>query len=416
MSASPRSSATGAPLPLAGIRVIDFSRLLPGPWATQMLGALGAEVIKVEQPGIGDPSRHNHPRFRVDSVYFNSVNGNKRSIALDMKTAAGREVSTRLLRHADVIVESFRPGVAERLGIGYAQAKEINPRLIHCSISGFGQTGPLSHIAGHDLVIQSLTGLMEVGPDGAAPVPGLQSGDYAGGLFAVIGIQAALAQREKTGRGCELDIAMFEALYNMCMIPLSSELAKLAGFSGEPRMEAFGANPRYSTYPTKDGRHVAVSLLETRAWAEFCRHIGRPELVSEDESPEDRLSTHGERSGDYRAALETWCAAHTLEEITRDMDTAGIAICAVARPEDAVRLPHVTERGALDYIDHPIEGRIPQLTNPLWRAGLARRQSAPAPALGGATRAILAELGYAAAEIDALVASGTAVPAQETTP
>ena len=404
--------APGTPLPLAGIHVIDFSRLLPGPWATQLLGGLGADVIKVEQPGIGDPSRHNRPRYRVDSVYFNAVNGNKRSIALDMKAAAGREVAIRLIKHADVIVESFRPGVADRLGIGYTQAKDINPRLIYCSISGFGQTGPLSHIAGHDLVMQSLTGLMACSPDGSAAVPGLQSADYAGGLFAVIGIQAALAQREKTGHGCEIDLALYEALYTLCMMPMASEFAKLAGFSGEPRMEVFGANPRYSTYRTKDKRHVAVSLLEATAWVEFCNHIKRPDLISQDESAEDRLSAHGERSAGYRAALEEYCSARTQDQITREMDAAGIAICAVARPEDALQLPQVKARGMLDFIDHPTEGRIPQLTNPLWRAGLARRQSAPAPTLGGHTRNILSELGYSTAEIDALITSGTAVSAK----
>lgn len=403
---------TNKPLPLTGVRVIDFSRLLPGPFATQLLGALGADVIKVEQPGIGDPSRHNHPRYRVDSVYFNAVNGNKRSVALDMKAAAGRDVASRLLKHADVIVESFRPGVADRLGIGYTQAKDINPRLIYCSISGFGQSGPMSHIAGHDLVMQSLTSLMACSPDGSAAVPGLQSADYAGGLFAVIGIQAALAQREKTGHGCEIDLALYEALYNLCMMPMASEFAKLAGFSGEPRMEVFGANPRYCTYRTKDKRHVAVSLLEATAWVEFCNYIKRPDLISQDETAEDRLSAHGERSAGYRAALEAFCCARTLDEITIEMDAAGIAICAVARPEDAVQLPQVKARGMLDFIDHPTEGRIPQLTNPLWRAGLAHRQSAPAPTLGGHTRDILSELGYSTAEIDALMASGTAVPAK----
>jgi len=395
-------------LPLAGIKVIDFSRLLPGPWATQMLGEMGADVIKVEQPVSGDPSRHNHPRYREGSVYFHASNGCKRSIALDMKTAAGREVAARLLAWADVAVESFRPGGAARLGIGYAQAQAVNPRIVYCSISGFGQTGPLSHIAGHDLVIQALTGLMGCSPDGSAPVPGWQSADFAGSLYAVIGIQAALAQRAHTGVGCEVDIAMFEALYQMCFIPLSSAFAQLAGHSGEPRMESFGGNPRYSTYRTKDGRNVAVTLLETKAWREFCAEIGRPDLVSAQETLADRLSSHGPQHEKYRAALTEYCAAHTWDELMQRMARTGIAICPVAEPKDAIALPHVQAREGVTRIDHPVDGNIPQFTNPLWRAGLAHKQHTPAPGLGQHTREILDTLGYSPTEIDALIAQGVA--------
>jgi CoA:oxalate CoA-transferase len=408
-SMSTDATPPGKPLPLEGMRVIDFSRLLPGPYATMMLGELGADVIKVEQPGIGDPSRHNNPRYRHGSVYFHAANGNKRSIALDMAAEPGKEVAQRLLRWADVAVESFRPGVAARLGIDYAHAQAINPRIVYCSITGFGQNGPLAHIAGHDLVIQALTGLMGCSPDGEAPVPGWQAADFAGSLYAVIGIQAALAQREKTGVGCEVDLAMFEALFQMCFIPLSSAFAQMAGHSGEPRMESFGANPRYATYRTKDGRQVAVTLLETKAWREFCAHIGRPELVSADETPADRLGTHGEHAAAYRAALAEYCAAHTWEELMRQMEQTGIAICPVAAPADAVGLEHVMARDMVVRIDHPSDGRIPQFVNPLWRAGLTRKEHAPAPALGEHTRAILQTLGYATAEIDRLAAARVVV-------
>ena len=402
------SNAT-PPLPLAGVKVIDFSRLLPGPFATMLLGELGADVIKVEQPGIGDPSRHNHPRYRKDSVYFHAVNANKRSIALDMGTDEGKAVAARLLRWADVAVESFRPGVAARLGIDYPRARALNPRIVYCSITGFGRSGPLAHIAGHDLVIQALTGLMGCAPDGEAPVPGFQAADFAGSLYAVIGIQAALAQRAQTGVGCEVDLAMFEALFHMCFIPLSSAFARMAGYSGEPRMESFGGNPRYATYRTKDGRRVAITLLETKAWREFCAHIGRPDLVSADETPADRLGTHGERSAIYRAALAEYCAAHTWDELMQQMEKTGIAICPVASPDDALALPDVDAREMVTRLDHPVEGRIPQFVNPLWRAGLARKQHLPAPGLGQHTREILQTLGYSPSEIERLTAARVAV-------
>lgn len=397
-------TAPATPLPLDGVRVIDFSQLLPGPFATQMLGELGADVIKVERPGIGDPSRHNQPRYRENSVYFNAMNANKRSIALDLTQQAGRAVVRRLLEEADVAIESYRPGGARKLGIDYQTIRSFNPRIVYCSISGFGQSGPLSHIAGHDLVIQGLTGLMGCDLDDINPpaVPGFQAADFAGALFAVIGVQAGLAQRAKTGVGCEIDLAMFEALYNMCLIPLSSAFAHMAGHSGEPRMESFGGNPRYSTYLSKDGKPVAVTLLETKAWREFCAHIGRPDLVSEDETPADRLSAHGERHGVYRDALAEYCRSHTWSEIMHHMEQTGIAICPVCTPDEAMALPHVAARNVINQIDHPVEGRIPHLVNPLAPAGLARRSHRPAPGLGEHAEEILLALGYSKDQVSEL--------------
>ena len=398
-AAGPTQSAK--PLPLDDIQVVDFSRLLPGPWATQMLGELGADVIKVEQRGIGDPSRHSHPRFKQDSIYFNSVNTGKRSIALDLATAAGREVAYRLLRDADVVIESYRPGVAGKLGIDYAAIKRFNPRIIYCSISGFGQSGPLSHIAGHDLVIQGMTGLMGCALDAANPpaVPGFQAGDFAGALMTVIGVQAAVAQRARTGEGCMMDIAMFEALLNMCVIPLTPALGRLAGHTGEPRQEVFGRNPRYATYVSKDGKPVAVSLLETKAWQEFCHAIGRPELIDANETPADRLTAHGERHAIYRAAIAHYCLSHSWAEIMRHMEKTGIAICPVCTPDEAVALPHIAARGLIEYSQHPVEGRVPHLVNPLARAGLTRRSSRPAPGLGEHADEILTAVGYTREQI-----------------
>jgi CoA:oxalate CoA-transferase len=323
-------------LPLSGIKIVDFSRLLPGPWATQMLAELGAEVYKVEEPDIGDPSRHSYPRYKENSVYFHATNGSKKSITIDLRQASGVEVAKRLIKHCDVVVESFRPGLMKKLGLDYEVASAINPKTIYCSISGFGKTGSLSHIAGHDLVIQSMTGLMGCAPDGQATVPGMQSADFAGALYCVIAIQAALAQREKTGKGCDIDISMYESLFNMCLIPLSSSFAKSAGYSGEPRMESFGGNPRYSVYQSKDGRSIAITLLEFKIWKEFCLKIERPDLIYQDETPADRLSTHGERGIVYRKALTEYFSQFTWAQIMEHMLKTGIALAPVCSPEEAM--------------------------------------------------------------------------------
>ncbi len=215
----------------------------------------------------------------------------------------------------------------------------------------------------------------------------------------MIGIQAALAQRARTGEGCNIDLAMFESLFNMCLIPLSSAMARSVGHSGEPRMESFGGNPRYATYLSRDGKPVAVSLLETKAWREFCAHIGREDLVSADERPADRLSGHGAHQAAYREALTAFCAAHDWAELMDFMETTGIAICPVCTPEEAMALSQVAARGVIARIAHPIDGTVPHLVNPLAGAGWRAPCAAPAPDLGADTDAILGELGYASSEI-----------------
>lgn len=395
-------------LPLDGIKVVDFSRLLPGPWASQMLAEFGAEVIKVEPPIIGDPSRHTHPRFRETSVYFNIVNGSKRSLMLDLTKQEGREVAGRLFRQADVVFESYRPGVAKKLGVDYPTAKRINARIIYCSISGFGQTGPLAKVAGHDLVIQGMTGVMGRSLDETNPptVPGFQAGDFAGALMAVIGVFAAVAQRARTNEGCEIDLSMFDALLHMSPIALSSALASLAGASPEPAQEVFGKNPRYATYTTLDGKPVAVSLLEAKAWKEFCVSINRPDLVAEDETPADRMTAHGPRGDLYREAITQYCGSRTLQQIEADLERTGIAILPIYTPDEALAHPHVDARGIVEFIDHPVEGRIPHLVNPLARAGLCNARHDPAPGLGQHSAEILSELGYSAVETESLRGAG----------
>ncbi len=390
-------------LPLAGVRIADFSRLLPGPWATQMLADLGADVIKVERPGMGDPSRHNPPRFGSQSAYFLSVNGNKRFLGLAMDKPEGQAVAKRLLGWADVVIESFRGGVAARFGIDEAGARTVNPAIIHCSITGFGQDGPWAHIAGHDLAIQALAGVLEV--DGMA-MPSFQAADYAAASMAAIGILAALRRRDRNGQGCHLDLAMHDCLVAMGNISLANGLVQRAGGSGTPGLEVWGGNPRYDIYPTRDGRRVAVCLLEPRFWSGFCAVIGRADLVVAEEGPEHRLSAHGDRSAGYRDAIAGYCLAHDRDEIVGIMNAHALPVVAVHTAEEAVTSGNAAARGLIDEVEHPRDGVVPLLGNPLARSGMTRAASRPAQDLGQDTEEVLAMLDIPPAERDRLRASG----------
>ena len=392
-------------LPLAGIRVLDWSRLLPGPWCSQMLGDLGAEVIKVEQRGAGDPSRHNAPRYRDGSVYFHGVNGNKQSLTIDLKAPGARALTNRLILASDVMLESFSTSVAAKHGIDAATALRINPKLIHCSISGYGQTGSLSSIPGHDLVVQAATGLLAPG-NSAPQMPGFQTADYTAGLMACIGILAALRRRDINGVGAALDISMFDSMLQLGQIGLSSAMARFAGASGDPAMEVWGGNPRYALYPTRDGKTIAVSLLESRYWKKFCATIGQPDLAPEYEDPSARLSSHGERTELYRKAIADYCKTRDRDEIARQMAAEDIPVIPVLTPDEALHSPHAGERQLVRTVPHSTEGRITELRNPLHPSGLVRADRTPAPELGADNSAILQRIGFTEAEIAGLAKMG----------
>jgi CoA:oxalate CoA-transferase len=382
--------ATAPHAALHGVRVLDFSRMLPGPWCTQMLGDLGADVIKVEQPGVGDLGRHNSPNFRENSVYFNTVNLNKRSVALDLADAKDKAFALSLMAEADVVVESFRGGVAARLGIDYEAARKLKADIVYCSVTGFGQHGPFSDIPGHDLVIQATSGVMGVAgkPGVAPPIPGFQTGDYVAASYAVIAILAALNRRAATGEGGHIDVSMFDSLVSMSNIYNGLALARAAGNHETPGMELWGGNPRYSTYLTRDGKSVAVSLLEARIWAHFCRLIGREDLIDADEGPEHRHTSHGARAQLYRQALTDFCGSRDRDELVADMVAKDVPILPVYEPHEALASEHAHARGLVEWIEHPVEGRIPVLANPLAASGLTTGRRNPAPRLGEHTDAV----------------------------
>ena len=371
--------------PLTGIRVVDFSRLLPGPWCTNLFAGLGADVVKVEAPE-GEPSRHNPPYNADGSVYFDGVNCNKTCIALDLRTDDGQARAATLMSGADVVIESFRSGVADKLGVGFARARELNPRIVYCSISGFGRTGSLSQVPGHDLIIQALSGIL--GVDGreveGLRVPAFQAGDYAAAAFAAISVLATLVGDPAKREARYLDVSMLDSLLAMGGINFTAALSRRSGGSGEPKLQAWGRNPRYAIYRTADGRSVAVCLLEKHLWQKFCQYIARPDLVSEQEAAVDRHSDHGDSGEAYREAIAGYCASRTLAEHQRTMMADGLPIAPVLTPDEVLASPFIPERGMV--MDFPARNAGPiqsRLTNPLVFLGLAAMVAGPVPGIGG---------------------------------
>jgi crotonobetainyl-CoA:carnitine CoA-transferase CaiB-like acyl-CoA transferase len=268
-------------LPLEGIRVLDLSRYLPGPFATQMLADFGAEVIKVEDPKGGDLGRMLPPLIAGESARFFTVNRNKKSITLDLKKAEGQEVFKRLAANSDVVVDQFRPGVMEKMGLGYEQLKAVNPGIIYCALTGYGLDGPLRDAAGHDLNYLNLAGITGVtGVYQSKPaISGTQIADIAGGtLHSVIGILLALAARQKTGQGQICDVAMMDASVSLMAYTLGE-------WSGQGTLPVLGDDlltggyAFYQIYTTKDGKYVSLGAVEDKFYAEFCRKIYRPDLI-----------------------------------------------------------------------------------------------------------------------------------------
>jgi crotonobetainyl-CoA:carnitine CoA-transferase CaiB-like acyl-CoA transferase len=375
--------------PLTGVRVLDFTQLLPGPWCTMTLGDLGAEVIKVERPE-GDSSRAAEPRYQApggpgESVYFCNVNRNKRSVVADLKNKGDLQRILVLVAQCDVVIEGFRPGVADKLGIGREALTAINPSLIYCSLSGYGQTGALRHLAGHDLNIAGMSGLLQPRPDVTPAMPTFLMGDYAGAVMALVGILAALAGRARDGRGAALDVSMLDALISWTNVQMTGAFARADGAGSGRAVEGWGGNPRYNIYRTRDGLYLTVSLLEKRYWDAFCRMFGRDDLINPHETEADRLTTHGERGELYRSFIHETLLSDDRDVLAARFRDAGIPICPVLTPDEVFQVSYGQQQRHFQKIAMTSLGRqIPQMGFPLRMAmtdgssGFALHHSPPA--------------------------------------
>lgn len=377
--------------PLRGIKVLDLSRLLPGPFLTMVLADMGADVVKVEDPRVGDYLRAIPPSKGGISGRFLAVNRGKRSLALDLKAPAGRDAFLKMAARADVVVESFRPGVMDKLGVGYAALRAVNPKIVLCSISGYGQTGPYAERAGHDLNYIALAGVLAMtGPAGAAPqMPGVQIADLAGGaLWGATAILGALVGRDRTGEGAHLDISMTEGALAL----LAAELGNLdCGARPTRGTETLnGGLACYGVYRTADDRFLAVGALEPKFWIALNQAIGRSPNVSELVGDQDKL----------RAALAEIFATKTAAEWSDILAKHDCCVETVTELAELPLHPLHSARGVFFEIDGGEHvGRVLQLRTPV---GMPTNPSAP-PRLGQHTREVLAEYGFSDADIAQLV-------------
>ncbi len=360
--------------PLAGVRVLDFSTLLPGPLATLLLAEAGAEVIKIERPGRGDEMRSYAPKFGADSVNFALLNRGKRSIAIDLKDPLEVERLLPLVAGADVLVEQFRPGVMDRLGLGYERLKALNPRLVYCAITGFGQAGPRAQDAAHDLNYVAETGMLGLaaGADGAPVLPMALVADIAGGAYpAALNILLALRARDLTGQGCKLDVAMTDNLFTFMYWAIGNGLA--AGAWPAPGGELVtGGSPRYQIYRTADDQFVAAAPLEQKFWDGFCAAIGL-EAAWHDDARDPAAVTRA-----VAARIRAQPASHWREAF------AGKDVCAclVKTVREALADAHFIERGLFAHRLVAGGRQIPALPVPVAPAFRGAASTAGYPLLG----------------------------------
>jgi crotonobetainyl-CoA:carnitine CoA-transferase CaiB-like acyl-CoA transferase len=327
--------------PLAGIKVLDFSTLLPGPLCTLLLAEAGAEVIKIERPGMGDELRIYQPRVGPDSVNFALLNRGKRSIAIDLKDPAAIRRLTPLIREADVVVEQFRPGVMDRLGLGYDALKTINPRIIYCAITGYGPDGPRAQVAAHDLNYLAESGMLSLaaGADGAPVVPPALIADIAGGAYpAVMNILLGLRQRDRDGVGCRLDVSMSDNLFTFMYWALGE--GEVTGkWPGPATGLVAGGSPRYQIYRTADSRFVAAAPLEQRFWENFCTTVDLPREYTDDRRDPEAT----------KRAIAERIAAKTSAEWRAAFEGKDLCCVIVSSVKEAVESPHFRARGLFTH-------------------------------------------------------------------
>ena len=396
-------------LPLRNVRVLDVSQIMAGPFCSMLLGDMGADVIKVEPPGSGDQTRR-AMGFKLkgfDSLGFINMNRNKRSIVLNLKTEAGREVFYQLIRTADVLVENYRPGAAARLGIDYATLRAINPRLIYASISGFGQTGPWSQRPGFDLIAQAMGGVMSItgDPDGPPAKSGVPVADIGCALFAVYAILSAYISRLETGEGQYIDASLFEAAIAFAVWDISE-------FWGTGKVpQKLGTANRmsapYQAVRASDGYFV-MGANSDKLWRSLCELIDRPDLLKD-----SRFGSIADRLANRVALieeLEKTFVTQPTEDWVAQLLGAGIPAGPIYNYAQALDNDHARHRNVVMEIDHPVEGKVRSIGFPVKLSGTPQQVRMPPPLLGAHTEEVLAGLGMGPEAVEKFRAAGAFAP------
>jgi crotonobetainyl-CoA:carnitine CoA-transferase CaiB-like acyl-CoA transferase len=385
------------------LKVVDLSHALAGPFCTMLLADMGAEVIKIERPE-GD-----HFRPAIGGGYNAAVNRNKLGICLDLKQDSAKEVVRRLIRRGDVVVESFTPGTVDRLGLGFEASKEINPKIIFCSISGYGQTGPYRELPGYDVTAQAMAGIMMcTGEPDRPPVRiGPSLIDIGAGMYVVIGILQALMERDQNGQAQRIEVSLLETALSwmspfIARYSMNGELPQRLG-------SAWPAAAPYQVYKAKD-KYVFVGASTERFWRSLCKILGLEYLLGDPRfsTMEGRIA----RRSELNEIVENSLVDLTADEIVTKLRTAGIPCSPVMNLGEILQDPHVKERGLLTELEHPEYGPIIQTRTPIVRSGNMPEIRSGAPLLGQHTLEVLNMLRYSEPEIEALVSSGAAVPAK----
>lgn len=386
---------------LEGIRILDLTRLLPGSFGTQLLADYGAEVIKLEEPVVGDANRHYPPFYKTQSAFFLALNRNKKSLTLNLKSNEGKEIFKELVKKVDILTESFRPGVMDRLGLGYAVLRRINRRLIFCSLSGFGQSGPYRSKAGHDLNYISLAGLMSLmcPRNGAPVIPALPIADVAGGgLMMALGVLIAICARHRHGIGQRVDLSMLGGMLSLMTLQMATYLCEGKKFKkGETFLD--GAYAFYNVYRTMDGRYIGLAALEEKFWGNFCKAIEREDLISQQfakPSVQEKL----------RSEVQSIFLKRTCQEWVDYFAGQDVCLEPVWELHEVVNHPQVKAQKMVVTIDHPTEGRIKQLGFPIDFSETPGYVYIPSPGLGEHNEEYLAEVGYNSEDIERLREQG----------
>jgi crotonobetainyl-CoA:carnitine CoA-transferase CaiB-like acyl-CoA transferase len=386
--------------PLDGIKVLDLTRLLPGAVATMMLGDFGADVLKIEEPGLGDPARHSRAGIKQPGAYFLVTNRNKRSLTLNLKTAAGREIFLKLAAQADVVIEGFRPGVMARLGVDYETLRQLNPRLIYCALTGYGQDGPYRAKPGHDVNYISTAGVLSVigAQDGPPVLPGVQLADLAGGsLHAVIGILLALQAREHTGEGQMVDISMLDGVLSLLYVPFASYLANGASpLRGNEGLS--GKYACYQLYETRDGRYLSLGALEPKFWEQACRVLGHEDFIARQFSNDAQV--------EMLAALREIFKTKTAEEWLATFEGVDTCIALVKDVAEMMDDPQIRQRRMIAELEHPTVGTLKQIAPTVNLSATPGVIKLPPPQLGEHSQEVLRELGYSGETIQQFAEAG----------